>query len=342
MNDGMSVQLAAELRPKRLPFKAVPIIEFRDFLTGADRENVVRDMATACRDVGFFYLHGHGLADELLQAAFAQTRAFFALPEAEKLDLHIRHSPIHRGYFPLFEENTDPTLTADLKEGFDMARDLAADSPEVLSGLPLHGPNVWPKRRDLPDFRPTMERYFAALCELARSLLRCIALGLALPETWFDDKIDRPLAQLRLLHYPPQTGHVSSRTLGCGAHSDYGCLTLLAQDENGGLQLQNTAGEWVDAVPIPGTFVVNIGDQMARWTNDHYPATRHRVINTTGRERYSMPFFFDPNYEARVACLPSCLAPGERPRHTPVVAGEYLLSRYNDTFAYRQGADPVE
>lgn len=166
--------------------------------------------------------------------------------------------------------------------------------------------------------------------------MRGFALALDMNADYFADKIDRPLAQLRLLHYPPQSGDVQARTIGCGAHTDYGCLTILAQDQNGGLQVRNTAGDWIAAPPVPGAFVVNLGDQMARWTNGRFQATPHRVINVSGRERYSMPFFFDPNWEAEIACLPTCAVPGEAPRFAPVQAGPYLQSRFDATFAYRQ------
>jgi len=328
--------LAEGLQGRFAAFTEVPVIALSSFRDGPDKGAMVEAMVRACVQVGFFYVSDHGVPRGLVEGAFEQARRFFAAPEEVKQSLHIRHSPVHRGYFPAFEENTDPTLTGDLKEGFDLARDLAPDRPEVLAGKPLHGPNVWPDPALLPDFRPRVEAYYAAMNDLARLLLRCFALGLALPEDWFADKVDAPLAQLRLLHYPPQAGFIEERTLGCGAHSDYGCLTILAQDGVGGLQLRNAAGEWIEAPPIPGTFVVNIGDQMARWTNGRFAATQHRVINRSGRERYSLPFFFDPNFDTWVEPLPSCLGPGETPRFAPVLAGDYLLSRYNDTFSYRQ------
>ncbi len=330
--------LARGLEGHFAAFTEVPVIDLSGFRNGSDRAAVIDALVSACVEVGFFYVANHGVPSTLVEKTFAETKRFFAQPESIKQRLHIRHSPIHRGYFPAFEENTNPELTGDLKEGFDLARDLPVDHPDVLASKPLHGPNVWPDPELSPDFRPTMERYFAEMAGLGRLLLRCFALGLSLPEDWFEDKVDAPLAQLRLLHYPPQAGFIEERTLGCGAHSDYGCLTILAQDEVGGLQLQNAAGNWIEAPPIPHTFIVNIGDQMARWTNGRFAATRHRVINRSGRERYSLPFFFDPNYDTLVEALPSCLAPGEVPRYAPVLAGEYLQSRYDATFQYRKDA----
>lgn len=332
MNSGVGI--ATGLQGARLDSGEIPLIDMSPLIAGTDKLSVAREIGRACHEVGFFYIVGHGLEAGLIESAFAQARRFFDLPAAAKEAVHIARSPQHRGYFPLFEENTDPERTADLKEGFDLARDLGPQDPQVLAGLPLHGPNHWPA--GLPGFQEALMAYFDRLCGLSHMLLEGFALSLDLAEDFFSDKIDRPLAQLRLLRYPPQQGYIEEDTLGCGAHSDYGCLTILAQDDVAGLQIRTRDGRWIEAPPIPGSFVINTGDQMARWTNGRYPATLHRVINQSGCVRHSRPFFFDPNYEAEIACLESCLEPGQIPRHTPVIAGEYLASRYNDTFNYRQ------
>jgi isopenicillin N synthase-like dioxygenase len=310
------------------------VIDIADLVNGRAEAAVARRIGEASRTFGFFYISNHGVPDALVRDMFRRSEAFFARPLEEKSNLHIRRSDVHRGYFPLFEENTDPNMTADLKEGFDLGRDLGPDAPEVRQGLPLHGPNQWPDQP--PKFRATAEAYFAAMTGLASTLMRGFALALGLEADFFADKIDRPLAQLRLLHYPPQAGHIDDRTIGCGTHTDYGCLTILAQDANGGLEIKMPSGDWLVAKPVPGTFVINLGDQMERWTNGRFPATPHRVINASGQERYSMPFFFDPNWEAEIACLPSCLEPGEVPRYPPVQAGPYLQSRFDATFDYRK------
>ena len=328
-----------DLKGRGLAFSEIPVIDIADLVSGQDENRVAGQLGAAAEKVGFLYVTGHGIPQTLIESMFAEAQRFFDLPDERKSQVHIRNSPVHRGYFPLFEENTDPTTTADLKEGFDLARDLGPDAPEVLGGLPLHGPNQWPD--GLPVFRRTAETYFAELLRLGSVLMRGFAIALDLDPNFFDDKIDRPMAQLRLLHYPPQSGVVEADTIGCGAHTDYGCVTILAQDANGGLQVRNTEGDWIAAPPVPGAFVVNLGDQMARWTNGRFQATPHRVINVSGRERYSMPFFFDPNWEAEIACLPNCLEAGESPRFPPVQAGPYLQSRFDATFSYRQDAPPT-
>ena len=183
--------------------------------------------------------------------------------------------------------------------------------------------------------------YYLAARTLSRRIAGAVALSLGLPEDHFADKLDRPIASLRLIHYPPQSGAIEADTIGCGAHRDYGFLTVLAQDEVGGLQLRNGAGEWIAAPPIPGAFVINVSELLERWTNGLYKATLHRVINTSGRDRYAMPFFLDTNYDAVIACLAVCQSPDHPPKYPPVVGGEYLFRRYDETFAYRKGLDPA-
>jgi len=333
-NVAAETHLDPELAGQLVAFDEIPVIDLAPLIDGSDEAAVAAALGRAAETVGFLYVRNHGVPQDLIDGMFAAAKAFFDQPEAEKARFHIRNSSVHRGYFPLFEENTDPGLTADLKEGFDIGRDLGPDDAKVAAGIPLHGPNQWP---DAPDgFKATADAYFAAVRGLARRILRGFAIALDLDPDFFEDKTNEPLAQLRLLHYPPQQGHIQSRTLGCGAHTDYGCLTVLAQDPNGGLQVRNAAGEWIAAPPIPGTFVINLGDQLARWTNGRFSATPHRVINVSGKERYSMPFFFDPNFETWIECLPTCRVPGEEPKFPAVQAGPYLISRFDATFDYRK------
>lgn len=316
----------------RVPFSSIPLIDV-SALRGPDgpaRRATAAAIGRACEEVGFIYVSGHGVPEETMSGIFAAARRYFDLPLAAKMASDIRRSPNFRGYFPIRGETTDLSALGDLKEGFDLMRELGPEDPDVRAGKPLHGPNQWPDA--LPGFRETVLAYFDAMEGLARILLRGIALSLDLAEDWFADKTRKPLSYLRLLHYPPQTGPIDERQIGCGAHSDYGCLTILAQDDVGGLQLMNADGAWIEAPPIPGTFVINLGDQMARWTNDRFQATPHRVINRSGRERYSVPFFFDPDYDAVVSCMPTCQGPDDPPRHPPVTGGEHLLSMLRATF----------
>lgn len=296
-----------------------------------------RDVATqidaACRDWGFFYITGHGIPPERIDALLAAAKAFFALPEAEKLKIDITRTAHHRGYGAIATEQLDPTQPSDLKETFDMGFHMAADHPEVLAGKPLRGPNRHP---DLPGWAPLMEQHYADMQALAQTLLRAIALALGIERDFFDARFAEPISVFRMIHYPPRHTASSAEQQGAGAHTDYGCVTLLYQDDAGGLQVRNVHGEWIDAPPIPGSFVVNIGDMMARWSNDRYTSTPHRVISPLGVHRYSMPFFAEPHPDTEISCLPNCSSADNPPKYPPVTSAEYLLSRFADTYAYRR------
>ncbi|MFV0885694.1 2-oxoglutarate and iron-dependent oxygenase domain-containing protein [Metapseudomonas otitidis] len=296
-----------------------------------------RDVATqidaACRDWGFFYITGHGIPPERIDALLAAAKAFFALPEAEKLKIDITRTAHHRGYGAIATEQLDPTQPSDLKETFDMGFHMAADHPEVLAGKPLRGPNRHP---DLPGWAALMEQHYADMQALAQTLLRAIALALGIERDFFDARFAEPISVFRMIHYPPRHTARSADQPGAGAHTDYGCVTLLYQDDAGGLQVRNVNGEWIDAPPIAGSFVVNIGDMMARWSNDRYTSTPHRVISPLGVHRYSMPFFAEPHPDTEISCLPNCSSADNPPKYPPVTSAEYLLSRFADTYAYRR------
>jgi isopenicillin N synthase-like dioxygenase len=334
--NGIRQILAEGLAAKPIPFDAIPVIDFAAMQSDDEvaRRAVAEQVCQACTQVGFFYVKHHGVPQSVIEEAFAQARRFFALPHQAKMKIHISQSPNHRGYVPLLEENTDPTANGDLHEAIDFALNVPADDPDVLAGKTLYGPNVYPD--DLPGFRQAIDRYYWELYQLGQRIFCAFALALDLPEAFFADKITKPMAQLRLLRYPAQTGVINETQLGTGAHSDYECFTILAQDDVGGLQVLNSAAEWIAAVPIPGTFVVNIGDQMARWTNDLFSSTIHRAINSTDRKRFSIPYFFGPNYDTVIDALPSCVDPTHPAKYDPVTSGEYIIGRFNDTFAYRK------
>lgn len=341
-NDVFDDVLVSNLRSQSLPLSAIPVIDVAALQAGdlAARQATAEQIVTACREVGFFYVKNHGISEQQVATTFAAARQFFALPSARKQAIAIEQSPCHRGYFALGGENLDPLRqqgAGDLKEGIKIGRDLPPDHPRVQAGTPLHGPNQWPS--DWPGWRETMQDYYMACQQLGLRLMRALALALDLPEHYFDAYLREPMATLGPLHYPPQSGSITEAQIGAGAHTDFGCLTLLAQDTSGGLQIRNLAGEWLDAPPIPGTLVVNIGDMLARWTNDQLRSTLHRVINRSGGERYSLPFFYDPEFDTPLACLETCTGSDNPPRYPPTTAGQYLLDRINETFAYHRAAE---
>jgi isopenicillin N synthase-like dioxygenase len=283
----------------------------------------------ACIGTGFFYVTNHGVPDALIQDTLREAKNFFALPLEQRETVSLTRSPCNRGYEPLKAQTLEAGTPPDLKEGFYIGNELALDHPNVLAGFFNQGPNQWPA--GLPAFRAVMERYFATLTQLSSRLMGAMALSLGLPGDHFASLCESPMAVLRLLHYPPQPPNPLPDEKGCGAHTDWGCLTLLWQDDAGGLQVR--VGEsWVDAPPIPGTFVVNIADMFARWTNDRYRSTLHRVVNVSGRDRYSIPFFFEGNPQHVVACLPGCSAPDNPPRYQATTVSDHLEAMYRQTY----------
>jgi isopenicillin N synthase-like dioxygenase len=309
----------------------IPIIALSGLRSGnrADLERIGAEIGRAARGLGFFSVADHGIPQDQVDAVFAQSQAFFALPSAEKEALSVTKSTSYRGYVRSGEEKLDPALAGDIKECFNAGPDLAVDDPDVLAGKPFHAPNQWP---DLPGFRSTLTAFHASALDLVVRLHRAIAVDLGIEERYFDQYFTRAVGILRLLHYPPHPGAFDGNVYGAGAHTDYGNLTLLAQDGTGGLEVRTRDGDWTVVPPAAGTFVCNIGDCLMRWTNDVYVSNAHRVVNRSGRERYSVAYFGDPNSDALVACLPSCLAPGEAPKYPPITYAEYLRSRYDATY----------
>ncbi|MGH6948728.1 MAG: isopenicillin N synthase family dioxygenase [Kiloniellales bacterium] len=342
MNQTVASQLDRSLIGARVPLDEIPVIDFARFLQGtaADRKATALAIGEACRNIGFFYLVDHGVRREALDRVFAEAARFFALPPAKKAEIAIEKSPCHRGYFSLGGENLDPAKqreAGDFKEGIKIGRDLALDHPLVIAGTPLHGPNQWPD--GLPGWQETLQACYDRLVVLGREIMHAFALALGLPEDHFDRWLEGPMATLGPLHYPPQIGAITEARLGAGAHTDFGCLTILAQDPVGGLQVRNSAGVWIDAPAIPGSFVVNIGDMMERWTNGIFNSTHHRVINSSGRDRYSLPFFFDPSFDADLTCLATCQGPDRPPKYPPTTGGQHLLDRIDATFDYHRQKD---
>lgn len=314
----------------------IPIVDV-SALAGDDagrRRRVAAELGRACREVGFFYAAGHGLPAALHDGAFAAAAAFFALPEAAKAAVAIERSPHNRGYVRLGGESLDPTKPADLKEAFNTGLDLPEDDAEVVAGAPFRGVNLWPA---LPGFREATTAYFDAALALGRRLHRGIALDLGLDEDFFEDKLDRPLATLRLLRYPPAPPSVAAGQAGAGTHTDYGNLTLLTTDGTAGLEVRSRDGRWIDAPHVPGAFVCNIGDCLMRWTNDVYVSTPHRV-RPPAKERLSIAFFLDPNPDAVVEALPTCVGPGRPARYPPTTGAAYLAERLDATYAFRRKA----
>ena len=295
---------------------AVPVIDIgalRGNDSGALRA-LASEIGAAARVTGFFSVVNHGVPQELIDAMFAQSAAFFAQPLAVKERVGIERSPVYRGYARIGYEQFDPEHPGDAKESFDIGPDQ----------------NLWPS--DLPGFQRTLLAYYDELFALTTQIHRPIARDLGMDEHFFAPSFDRALAIQRMLYYPPHPGVFDGTLHGSAPHTDYGNITFLAQDDAGGLELQMRDGTWIDVEPTPGAFVCNIGDCLMRWSNDIYVSNLHRVVNRSGRARYSIAFFGDPNADAQVSCLPSCTDAEHPPKYPPIDYASYL--KYRITAAY--------
>lgn len=323
---------SAELTARTVDTASLPVVDVSGLRSAdpAARAAVGRVLHEACVDKGFFSICGHGVEPELVAAAFAEARAFFALPLQEKRRVAMTKDDYGLGYEEIGGQALEPGAPPDLKEGYYLGRECRSDGtvPEGDAGAGF-GPNKWPAR---PEFRKVLTEYHARLTEVAVLVMRGLALSLDLPEDWFDGFCSEPNPTLRLLHYPPQPPNPRPGEKGAGAHTDWGGVTLLAQDGNGGLQVFDEAQGWIHAAPIPGTFVVNLGDLMARWTNDLYRSTLHRVVNLSGADRYSMPFFFSGRPDAEIVTIPTCRRPGEPDKYPPTTPAQHTRERQRETY----------
>ncbi len=319
-------------------FHSIPVIDLQPYLHGntRQRQGVAKEIGDACRNIGFFYIKNHGVDQDLIDETFAQAKLFFDLPLKTKSGIAIENSPYHRGYFAIGGENLDPAKQqygGDYKEGIKIGRDLAMDHPTVTANTPLHGPNQWPD--GLPGWKESMQVYYKVCQKLGLELMRAFALALDLNENFFDKYLRHPMATIGPLHYPPRSNNFDESRLGAGVHTDFGCLTILAQDDVGGLQIKDKAGNWLNAIPIDDTFVINVGDMLERWTNKLFSSTVHRVISHPYKHRYSIAFFYDPEFDTPITCLESCQTPDNLPKYPPTTGGRYLIDRINATFDYR-------
>lgn len=315
------------------PAQTIPVIDIAGSYAAdaGERRRVAWEIHKTCRDTGFFYIVNHGVPAALMQRQLQFTREFFAQPPAAKQALDLRNSPCTRGYEQPLMQRLDTGSPPDLKESFAYACELGPDHPYVQQKVPGQGANQWPA--DWPEFRLQMEEYQRHMIELGRHLLACIALSLELPEDYFAAGLEQPMCGVRLLRYPPQPADAAFNQLGAGAHTDWGSVTLLLQDGNEGLEVQNAAGEWLRARPVPGSFVINIGQLMQRLTNGLYHATMHRVMNNvSGRARYSVATFFDFDYFHQIECVPTCLPEHGPPQSEPCTVGEHIEMIFRQTY----------
>lgn len=308
----------------------LPIIDF----DAEDDARLARQLDSAFSGIGFCYFRGIGVSEAVRDGVFAASRRFHALPQEAKQAIAMNR--FHRGYMApktsLIETSSVARVTKpNNSESFMLMHEVAEDDPRF--GRPLDGPNQWP---DLPGFRVAVDAYDGAMQAFCHRLLRPMALALDLPPDWFAPYFEQPTTFLRLLHYPLQAPDAPDDAFGSAPHTDYGFITILAQDNAGGLEVRRRDGTWLKAHPIPGTWVVNVADMLSRWTNGRWQSTPHRVKNLSGGDRYSCPYFFDMSMDSTVAVLPTCQGSGNPPKEPPVRYGDYLLERLDRNYAYRK------
>ncbi len=294
-----------------------------------DAPNAPAVCRAACEDVGFFYLENHGVSEDMIERVMDASRAFFSLPEAEKEKVRVNERS--KGFTTFGEETLDPQnqKVGGTKEGYYIGRQVEDGDPELKTN-PLVGDNQWPSEQAIPGWRETMLSYHAAMSKLGLRVVRLLASSLNLPPNFFDSDFTKPMATLRLLHYNDQTSDPNRGVFAAGAHSDYGMITLLLTDHVPGLQIKSHDNVWTPVPPRKGAFIVNLGDMLERWTNDRYRSTVHRVVNATGEERYSIPFFYEPNFDCVVSCIDSC----GKAKYPPITSGQHLLEKYAQTHAH--------
>ena len=317
-------------KSKSLEQSLIPVVDLGPFRDGTDRLAVAKALHEASRDVGFIYVRNHGIPQEQIETARELALAFFRQPLDVKQEVAVAKS--HRGFLKIGGARMDDEAIPDLKESFIWGLEPPAGQEAAFQSDPLRGLNRWPESQ--PQLAAPLLAYFQSAQEVALLLLRAFALGLGLPEDQFLDGSDRPLSRASLTYYPPQPRSMGEGQFGVGPHTDFGVLTVLCQDDVGGLQVQGYDGEWIAAPPIPGTLVVNVGDLLARWTNDLYRSTPHRVINASERERLSLVLAYDPDNGTLIDPAIVC-GDGGGAKYEPITCGDYLNWRFKRAFAYR-------
>ena len=328
--------------PQRAAVSNLPIIDLAPFMTASTREDrmhVARAVRSACIDIGFFYVTGHSFTAEELNSVLTQGLGFFALPLDEKMKV-LSPSVDMPGFVRTGgldpEKNRDKVV--DIKERLYLTRELKPG--EQARPDSRIGKTQWPSRDLLPSFEPTLKTYIARLQRVTEALNHAFALSLDLPEDYFDALYERPDMSLTMNFYPPvDPSKLKATQWSFSPHADYSAFTVLLQDQSGGLQARNSAGEWIDVTPKAGTLVVNVGNVLERWTNDVYRSTLHRALHIGNDPRVSAAFFVYPDATTVVHCIDTCQSPGNPPRYEDVTTAEYVRVLRED--AYRTGRPAV-
>ena len=306
---------------KTIDLSQIPVIDMATALDGSPEgeRRVATEFLRAATEVGFFYVKNHGVPWHLVEQAREAARGFFALPLEKKSEVGINAN--HRGFLRVGEAKMADYAQPDLKESFVWGLEVPPGDPAMTAFM--------------PELKQAAYPYFEATLDCGRLLLNIFAVSMELPRDTFTRHWRRSITRGAFVYYPPQPPEMGTEQFGVAPHTDYGCLTVLCQDDVGGLEVQTKAGEWVAATPIEGTFLVNVGDLLTRWTNDGFASTPHRVVNKGGRERYSLVMAVDPDFDTLVDPAVVC-RDGESPHYSPVRCGDYIQQRFDKAFAYRK------
>jgi len=318
----MAAGLSAE---KQAMPASIPVVDIGGLYTSdpAQRKAVAAKIGAACDDLGFFYVVNHNVPLETIDRAVAIADKFFHLPESERLK--VKADKNNRGYREVGDvvhRNGKPSA----RDNFDLGYPVTADDPEVKAGTPLYAPNLWP---ELPGFREAVESYYNETFKLSLKILEGFAIYLGKEDDFFTRHFTKPVADMVINHYLGAAGlHISDQA--SGPHTDHGIVTILWQDSLGGLEVMGKDGNWISATPLRGSYVINIGELMKRWTNGRFKATVHRVVHLQNKSRYSMPLFCNPNFRTMVDPRALGVADAEA-KYEPVMSGEFLMSRFKAT-----------
>lgn len=311
----------------------IPVIDFGPCFAGAPgaREAAATELRRALEEVGFFVMVNHGVPQALIDRTFAEARRFHDQPMEAKLALRMNehnNGYMMMGRYAVWTSDVNANDKPDLNEAFFCKRERPPDDPLARSGRRFVGPNLWPP--DLPGFRESVLAYTGAMDDLSRRVLPVCAVALGLAPTAFDAAFAESQFSFRLSHYPPVAA--APNQFGIAPHTDANFMTFLAQSDVPGLQVRMPSGEWVDVPYIPGSYAVNSGDMMHRWSNGHVKSTPHRAVPPVGRHRYAIPFFLGPHIDTLIECLPTCQGPDDPPRFPPITYEAYLLWWYDANY----------
>jgi len=315
---------------------AVPVVDISALCevatpTQQALEQVAKEIHHAATELGFFYVRGHAIDPLVIARAMHATQAFFSQSVEVKETVLVNKQ--QRGWMPAGMAKLEGSATHDLKEVFFYGTEIAADDADLAAGVPLVAMNQWPDET-MREFRQCILDYQTALCEIGQRVLSAIAVGFGESPDAFETHYQKPLARGQLVYYPPsQASDERDQRFGVAPHTDFGVLTLLLQDDAGGLQVKTRSGQWIEAPPIADTLVCNTGDLLQRWTNDRFLSTVHRVINRSGRKRFSMPLFYDP--AANAVIDPQLLGVSQADaKHQPITTGDHIQMRNQRNFTH--------